>query len=229
MVDEALLDLRILDGGEDLADPLRTLIERVEREVFRPAEEVHVLADHQVLEQEVRAEGRIGDIDDGLVGAVLLEEHIAEVAHHLEEEVALHITLAGDEILEALDLVVDVLLAAEDGELLLLVAHRRRAQEIRIGLVDTEVEEGIGHQLLLRLGEPAGPLARSEDGGDDLRLQLLEVDLPVEAPHEGHQGPGDVLSHLLGEALAWQDALEHPDMAAVKGLEALEGHGGREA
>ena len=74
------------------------------------------------------------------------------------------------------------------------------------------------------LGAPGVPLARGEDGGDELGLDLLEVRPVVKALDQDAQGPGNVSLDLLPQLVLGPDGLEDPDMFLGEGGEAVDGH-----
>ncbi|KAF5034729.1 hypothetical protein DSECCO2_593060 [anaerobic digester metagenome] len=226
MVDEALLQLGILDGGKTSLDNVGSLIEQGKCQAFRHVYKIHVLFLHQVFKQQEGAESDVGGRYDRLWGSILLKENIPEVFDHLEKEVAFNITLACDEILKALDLIIEVFLSSEDRELLLLVTDGSGPKQIGVSLIVGKIEKRIVHQFFLGLIEPGSPLLGIKDGRNQLILHLLETDFSAIAGHQGVQRPGNVFLYFLIKLLTGEDALENPDMALGQGLQTLESHGG---
>src|SRR5208283_511732 len=70
----------------------------------------------------------------------------------------------------------------------------------------------VGLERLAGFRAPGVPLARREDRGDELGLDVLEIGPIVEALDDYAQGPGGVALHLLAQFLLGPDRLEDPDM-----------------
>ncbi|MPM82338.1 hypothetical protein SDC9_129399 [bioreactor metagenome] len=132
MIDEALFQFGITNGCKHILHTVSTFVQHGEGETFRAVNEVHVLFLHQVFKQKERAEDGITCNHNRFEGPILLKEHVTEVLDHLEEEVAFDITLGSQKVPQTLDLVIEVLLTAEDRELLFLIAYRGGTQEISI-------------------------------------------------------------------------------------------------